>query len=79
MVELTLQPNDAERRLCVATTWDTSAIVVWGLPQLQEGFMDAMAVLVDRFCTDYLAANPSDGQSISGGGASWDPEHRIGR
>ncbi len=58
-VELVAQPTDAERRICLAGTWDTSAVVVWGLPQIQKGLTDALDLLVDRFCSDYLAANPS--------------------
>ncbi len=56
-VELLWRSSDAERRICTATTWDTSALVVWGTPQIREGFRDAIRVVVDKFCRDYLAAN----------------------
>jgi len=64
-VELVAQPNDAERRICLASTWDTSAVIVWGLPQIQEGLDQAVAVLADRFCSDFLQANPSTAQATS--------------
>jgi hypothetical protein len=76
-VELVAQPNDAERRICLASTWDTSAVVVWGLPQIQQGLDQAVAVLVERFCTDYLQANPSVVQATSGPDASQAPEVRT--
>jgi predicted CXXCH cytochrome family protein len=78
-VELVSQPSDAERRLCLATTWDTSAVVVWGMPKIQEGLKNATEVLVDRFCSDYLAANPSDKQSLPERDASGNSEYHIGR
>jgi predicted CXXCH cytochrome family protein len=65
-VELVSQPGDTERRTCLATTWDTSAVVVWGVPQIQEGLNNAVEVLVARFCCDYRLANPSDEQPLSG-------------
>ncbi len=73
-VELVAQPSDAERRLCFAATWDTSAVVVWGLPQIQEGLHNAIGVLVDKFCADYLQVNPNDEQPASQLKASGVPE-----
>lgn len=57
-VELVCQPGDMERRLCLATTWDTSAVVVWGVPGIQEGLRNAVEVLADKFSSDYVRANP---------------------
>ncbi len=59
-VELLGRSSDTERRICTATTWDTSALVVWGTPQIQGGFRDAVKVLAGKFCRDYLAANLQD-------------------
>lgn len=56
-VELLSVSSDAQRRLCTATTWDTSAVVVWGAQNIEEGLAEAVDVLVGRFCTDYLDAN----------------------
>jgi len=69
-VELVCQPGDMERRLCLATTWDTSAVVVWGAPSIREGLNDAVQALIDRFSCDYLAVNPSDKQPVSGHGTA---------
>ncbi|UCD52522.1 MAG: hypothetical protein JSW27_07770 [Phycisphaerales bacterium] len=74
-VELAALPSDAERRQCFAATWDTSAAVVWGLPQIQEGLTNAIGVLVDRFCADYLLVNPSDKQPVSQRDGARTPEH----
>lgn len=71
-VELVSRPKDAERRLCSATTWDTSAVVVWGTPQIQEGLKDALDLLVGKFCSDYLAVNPQGTQPASTQHASGD-------
>ena len=76
-VELVSQPNDTERRICLAGTWDTSAVVVWGLPQIREGLTDALDVLVNRFCADYRAGNPNDTPPTSGQDMSQNPEYRA--
>lgn len=78
-VELLSQSSDAQRSLCLATTWDTSAVVVWGIPQIQAGLGDAIRVLVGQFCSDYLVANPSDKQPMSPRGTSGNSDSYIER
>ncbi len=75
-VELVSQPSDAERRICLASTWDTSAVVVWGIPQVQEGLSNAIGVLMDRFCSDYRAANPISSESEPGQDSPESLEHQ---
>ncbi|UCG59002.1 MAG: hypothetical protein JSU70_05735, partial [Phycisphaerales bacterium] len=58
-VELLATGADAKRRFCTATTWDTGAIVIWGMAQIEEGLDEAIRVLVEQFSNDYLVANPN--------------------
>ena len=60
MVELLAAPGDGNRRFCAATTWDTGAVVIWGVSQIEEGIDQAVKVLVGRFGNDYVKANPRD-------------------
>jgi len=66
-VELLGTPGDSKRRFCTATTWDTGGIVIWGTRQVKEGLDETIEVLVERFCKDYLSANPKDQASVSVG------------
>ncbi len=59
-VELLGTDRGGRKRFCTATTWDTGAIAIWGVTQVNEGFEEATRVLVDRFGKDYLDANPKD-------------------
>ena len=59
-VELLAAPGDGKRRFCTATTWDTGAVVIWGVSQIEEGIDQAVKVLVGRFGNDYAKANPKD-------------------
>ncbi len=59
-VELLAAPGDGKRRFCTATTWDTGAVVIWGVSQIEEGIDQAVKVLVGRFGSDYVKANPKD-------------------
>jgi len=59
-VELLAAPGDGKRRFCAATTWDTGAVVIWGVSQIEEGIDQAVKVLVGRFGNDYVKANPRD-------------------
>jgi predicted CXXCH cytochrome family protein len=56
-VELLGTPDDNKIRFCTATTWDTSGIVIWAAPKVQEGLDETIKVLVDQFSKDYLDAN----------------------
>ena len=57
-VELLPIPGNGRRRYCTATTWNTDAILIWSISQVEEGLTEAVEVLVGRFCKDYTAANP---------------------
>lgn len=59
-VELLGTDREGRKRFCTATTWDTGAIAIWGVTQVEAGFEEATKVLVDRFGKDYLDANPAD-------------------
>jgi len=64
-VELLGTDRDGRKRFCTATTWDTGAIAIWGVTQVQDGFEEAAKVLVDRFGKDYRDANPADSTPTS--------------
>ena len=64
-VELLAVPGDSSRRLCTATTWDTGAVMIWGVSQVEEGIDQAVKVLVARFGNDYAKANPKDKTLVS--------------
>ncbi len=64
-VELLGTDRDGRKRFCTATTWDTGAIAIWGVTQVEEGLDEATRVLVDRFGKDYLDANPRDSAPMS--------------
>ncbi|MBL7186164.1 MAG: hypothetical protein ISS70_07540 [Phycisphaerae bacterium] len=74
-VELLAAPGDGKRRFCAATTWDTGAVVIWGVSQIEEGIDQAVKVLVGRFGNDYVKANPRDKTlallPTPGGPATW--------
>ncbi len=57
VVELPDTDRQGRKRFCTATTWETGAIALWGVPQVQEGFNEAARILVDRFSKDFHAAN----------------------
>jgi len=59
-VELLAAPGDGKRRFCSATTWDSGAVVIWGVSQVEEGIDQAVKALVGHFGSDYVKANPKD-------------------
>jgi predicted CXXCH cytochrome family protein len=62
MVELSATGDDQQPRICLATTWDTGGVVLWGASQVRSGLEEAVKVLVEQFCKAYLTVNPKQGR-----------------
>jgi hypothetical protein len=67
-VELPAAPGDGKKRFCTATTWDSGAVVIWSVSQVEKGIDGAVEMLVGRFCSDYVKANPKGKTRVSNRG-----------
>lgn len=67
-VELPAAPGDDKKRFCTAATWDSGAVVIWSVSQVEKGIDGAVKTLVGRFCSDYVKANPKGKTRVSNRG-----------
>jgi predicted CXXCH cytochrome family protein len=56
-MELPDSAGNSKKRFGMATTWDSSRIIVWKKTQIKEGLDESIKILIEKFGKEYLDTN----------------------